>query len=370
MPAARSSPDSQEVDEVAGGDTQDGDAATIAIGVSEPGDQSQRGDSGKLDIDVEPDQGLVDTKLEPNPLPADGPPDGGKTAWLAVAASWFCHFILMGSGYSYGLFQRYYIANSIFPGTSTTQYALVGGLCTFCGFLSGPACAILANRLGNRTTASFGSILFGANFIACSFAPAFWLIALCQGVLFGVTSMIVWIPALQVAPQWFAKKRGLAVGICVSGAGIGGLALGPLTQFLLDRAGFRWALRAWGLGGGTICLLASFFLKVRVAPPGQLDLWAMIRGKKQNAESKLASAAKQPSLDLSLFRNFRFTLLFLAAFFIFWGQNLPLYFIAQYSTSFVGIGASTAAVVLGVLNGCGTAGRIGFGYAADKLETL
>lgn len=301
------------------------------------------------------------------------PPDGGVTAWLAVVASWFCHLILMGSGYTYGLFQRYYVANDTFPGTTTTQYALVGGLATFCGFFSGPLVGIWVTKVGNRTSAFIGSILFGANLVGASFAQAYWTAALCQGVFFGITSMLVWIPALQVAPQWFLKKRGLAMGICVSGAGIGGLALGPLTQYLLEHLGFRWTLRIWGLGGGFTCLCASFFLKMRVIPPGQWDLWAWLPGRKKTVATTAVQQQPQkkpPFIDFSLFKSFRFSLLFLACFFIFWGQNIPLYFVAQYTTMQIGASAATASIVLGVMNGCGTAGRIGMGFLSDRLGAL
>ena len=68
-----------------------------------------------------------------------------------------------------GVFQRYYVANDTFPGTTTTMYALVGGCGTFTGFFSGPIVGAIAAKIGNRTTAGVGSVCFALNFIACSF---------------------------------------------------------------------------------------------------------------------------------------------------------------------------------------------------------
>lgn len=216
---------------------------------------------------------------------------------------------------------------------------------------------------------------------------------LCQGALFGfcgefgldtcfrkgveperlspAPGMLAWIPAVSPPATWFTTKRGLAMGLCVSGAGIGGLALGPLTQLMLDTMGFRWALRIWGIGGGIVCATCATMLKMRVNPPGQLDIWGWARkGNKKTASVAPAPAPgtpKPPMIEWSLFKQTKFQILFVACLWAFFGTNLPYYFIPQYAVGVLGATPGTASVVLGVMNGVSSIGRIALGIVSDKL---
>ncbi len=54
-------------------------------------------------------------------------------------------------------------------------------------------------------------------------------------------------PLMSVIPTYFNRNRGAAMGIVVSGAGVGGLVLSPVFHVLLTRVGIRWSLRVLGL---------------------------------------------------------------------------------------------------------------------------
>ncbi|KAI9005677.1 major facilitator superfamily domain-containing protein [Hyaloraphidium curvatum] len=310
--------------------------------------------------------------------PPPGPPDGGFEAWFRIAGSFVMHFVVLGAVYSWGIFQRFYLANNTFPGTTNTQLALVGGLATFCAFISGPLTGALAGKLGNRLTPAIGSLVFAASYIGASFAHQYWTVALCQGVIFGFASMLTWIPAVSMPSQYFVSKRGLAMGISVSGAGVGGLCLGPLTQLMLDTIGLAWTLRVWGLAGGTMCMLCAATLKARVEPPGMWDVgaWRLRRERwspghgRPSAKPAGPPPKKAPFIDVAPFRNMRFNILFLACFFVLWALNTPFAFLPQYATSVIGVSPATASVMLGVANGCSSAGRIGLGALSDRLGAL
>jgi MFS family permease len=66
---------------------------------------------------------------------------------------------------------------------------------------------------------------------------------LTQGVLFGVGASLAYYPAIAVPSQYFVKHRGLAIGIAVSGTGLGGFALAPLTNALINMVDIFWTLR-------------------------------------------------------------------------------------------------------------------------------
>lgn len=166
--------------------------------------------------------------------------------------------------------------------------------------------------------------------------------------------------------HWFDSKRGLATGLCVSGAGVGGLALAAVTQTMIDQVGFRWALRYLGIGGGAVCFICAFFLPARIVPADQLDIFAAIRRFRRRRNSIAAAPTgpakpRPPLVDFGMFKDGKFVMLFLVGFFAFWFMNVPFQFAPSFATSVVGTTPGTASVVLGIMNGCSSAGRIVLG---------
>ena len=48
-------------------------------------------------------------------------------------------------------------------------------------------------------------------------------------------------------------------------------------------------------------------------------------------------------------------------------MNIPFYFVPQYATTVLGTTPATASVVLGVMNGMSSAGRILLGFMSDRV---
>lgn len=60
----------------------------------------------------------------------------------------------------------------------------------------------------------------------------------------------VWQTMMGTVPQWFDKRRGLALGLSASGSGIGGLVMPFIMNALLQKFGAPWTYRIIGF----ICL--------------------------------------------------------------------------------------------------------------------
>lgn len=103
-----------------------------------------------------------------------------------------------------------------------------------------------------------------ASLVLASFSTELYHLIITQGLLFGVFSSISYIPAISILAQYFDKRRGMATGLAVSGSGFGGFALSPLLSFLIQKLGWRWALRLNGIIGGFVVILAGCFMKSRV----------------------------------------------------------------------------------------------------------
>jgi MFS family permease len=65
-------------------------------------------------------------------------------------------------------------------------------------------------------------------------------------------------------PNWFVRRRGLAMSVAFAGVGVGSIILLPWMQSLIVRAGWRAA--CWSLGLVVVLLLAPLNLLVRRRP--------------------------------------------------------------------------------------------------------
>lgn len=104
----------------------------------------------------------------------------------------------------------------------------------------------------------------------------------------GVGASLVWFPCVSAEQQWFSKRRGLSVGIAISGSGFGGLILSNVIQAVIDRLGYQWALRIVGFISFVLLIIAACTVRPLNVP--------------QKSEIKI--------FDLRPFRNFQFVLLF------------------------------------------------------------
>lgn len=74
---------------------------------------------------------------------------------------------------------------------------------------------------------------------------------------------MVYITASAILPQWFSKRRSLAVGIAASGAGIGGLVYNLLAGHLVQSVGIAWTYRVMACMTFAINGVSSILLKDR-----------------------------------------------------------------------------------------------------------
>ncbi|KAG0803723.1 hypothetical protein G6F16_014217 [Rhizopus arrhizus] len=58
---------------------------------------------------------------------------------------------------------------------------------------------------------------------------------------------------MGVAPQWFNRRRGLALGMVASGSGIGGLVIPNIMNSINSSLGPGWTYRVLGF----ICLFCD-----------------------------------------------------------------------------------------------------------------
>lgn len=69
---------------------------------------------------------------------------------------------------------------------------------------------------------------------------------LAQAVCVGIGAGCLYVPSLAIIPQWFRRRKALALGLVTSGSSFGGVVYSLMFQGLQPRIGFGWAARVMG----------------------------------------------------------------------------------------------------------------------------
>jgi len=101
-------------------------------------------------------------------------------------------------------------------------------------------------------------------------------IFLSYGVLFALGTGPVYTLPISIASRWFVKRRGLAVGIVISGAGIGIMLMTPLSAWL--NANYGWPTSYFILAMIALFILIPSALLLKGAPREKIDLSPSSRG--------------------------------------------------------------------------------------------
>jgi len=167
-------------------------------------------------------------------------PSEGGAAWLVVAASFLCICVLDGTMYSFGVFLEP-LMHDLKQSRGTISIA--GSLQVALSAFVAPVAGTLVKKMGARrvcvigaVTASFGLLLasFGSNLVGI-----FGGLSLLTGIGFG----LMYIPAVVIVAETFDKRRSLAVGLSLCGAGAGQIGMSPLVSWVVGRWGWRVGLQ-------------------------------------------------------------------------------------------------------------------------------
>ncbi|KAG0380015.1 hypothetical protein BGX24_010614 [Mortierella sp. AD032] len=270
-------------------------------------------------------------------------PEGGF-GWLVVLASFVVNFWAFAPNITFGVYQAYFLQSNTFPGALPTDISWVGSIGTAAMFIPGPFVAPLTRLVGLKAVVAIGIFLASMGLICASFFTELWHLYLTQGFLFGVGGGLVFFSSISVTAQYFEKRRGLANGIAVAGSGIGGLAISPLTRYLITQVGIRWTQRIMGFA--VLGFMSAVF--------------AFIRPRVQVVK-------KGPIFDMSIIRVPGFLLLMATAFIVTFGYMVPVFLIPTYSNVELKQTPSTSANLISIFSGINAASRIILGVAADKL---
>jgi MFS family permease len=288
--------------------------------------------------------------------------------WIIVAAA----FVTMGVGVNART-----AFSLLFP-PILTEFAwdrgVVAGVFSFGFFVSAflsPFVGRLMDRKGPRFVVEIGAILLAIGLALAPFSREPWQLYLTLGMLVGAGgNLLGYGVQSQFIPNWFVRRRGLAIGIAFSGVGIGSIVLLPWLQQVI--AGDGWRSACWLLALITIVVVVPLNLllcrrpqELGLNPDGDAAPDTPTTGKPARNVVNPAWAATEWTLKRAL-RTAPFWWIALG-----YGCGLYAWYAVQiHQTKYlteIGVSATEAAWALGLVSLLGVPGQIIFGHVSDRI---
>ena len=277
-------------------------------------------------------------------------------AWLRLAVS----LLLMtigGSGmYSISVVMpRIQQDFGIARGDASLPYTL-----TMIGFgVGGIAMGKLADRFGVMVPVMLGGVGLDIGFVGSGLAPGLAWFCLAQGLFVGLLGTSAsFAPLVADTSQWFDRRRGIALAVCMSGNYTAGAVWPPVMQFFIERAGWRETY----VGMGVFCVVAMLplALVLRRRPPPQDAAPTAMRAQ---------TAAVDASRPLGLQPGVLVALLCVAGVSCCVAMSMPQVHIVAYCGD-LGFGAARGAEMLSLMLAMGVVSRLVSGAISDRIGGL
>ncbi|POR33770.1 Riboflavin transporter MCH5 [Tolypocladium paradoxum] len=301
------------------------------------------------------------TDQKPPPPAVPHFPEGGLKAWLVVLGCWCTSFASFGYVNSFGsvpdetkprhhwltvwfrVYETYYL-QTFLAGYSPSTVAWIGSIQAFAQFsatlISGP----VTDRYGAMVIIWPFSLLLVVAMMLTSLCTEFYQLILCQGVLLGISSGLIFAPALSVVGHYFFKKRAMAMAFASTGSPIGGIIFPVIMASLLQNkdVGFAWGQRVCGFL--SLFLLAIAAVTIRPTP------------MRRKGSFILLEAFLKPAYSLQV----------AALFMVILGLWTPYFYLAEYGLAH-GMSPNLASYLFALINGGSFVGRMLGGTFAQRL---
>jgi MFS family permease len=236
--------------------------------------------------------------------------------------------------------------------------------------VSSPLIGRLMDRFGPRSVMELGVALMAAGLLLAPLTTQPWHLYLTIGVLVGGGSVCLGYAGQSLyLPNWFNRRRGLAIGLAFAGVGIGSMTLLPWVQLMIDQTGWRTACTAMGLL--VLIALAPINLLLRKRPE---DL-----GLRPDGDAVPSASAPKPvsnvvdhewaGIDWTLARALATARFWWLAIGYFGGLYI-WYAVQVHQTKYlldIGFSPKVAVWSLGAVSLLGIPGQIFLGHLSDRI---
>jgi MFS family permease len=237
------------------------------------------------------------------------------------------------------------------------------------GFMS-PLIGRIMDRHGPRAVMGLGVLLMGSGLLLAPLTTQPWHLYLTIGVLVGAGSVCLGYSGQSLfLPNWFIRRRGLAIGIAFAGVGIGSVTLLPWVQHMIEQTNWRTACTTMGIIVFVVLAPINLLLHKRPEDVGLLP---------DGDAAPTATSAKPVSNVVDpVWANTEWTLSLAVRTARFWwiciGYFAGLYIwyaVQVHQTKFlldIGFSSSVGVWALGIVSLLGIPGQIYLGHLSDRI---
>ncbi|KJC61181.1 MFS transporter [Bradyrhizobium sp. LTSPM299] len=236
--------------------------------------------------------------------------------------------------------------------------------------IASPLIGRLMDRRGPRAVMEIGVLLMGSGLLLAPLTSQPWHLYLTIGVLVGSGSVCLGYSGQSLfLPNWFTRRRGLAIGLAFAGVGIGSVTLLPWVQHMIEQTGWRTACTAMGIVVLVVLAPINLLLHRRPEDIGlQPDGDAAPTATSARPASNIVDPA-WASVDWTLPRALRTTQFWWIAIGYFCALYI-WYAVQVHQTKFlldIGFSSSVGVWALGVVSSLGIPGQIWLGHLSDRI---
>jgi MFS family permease len=232
-----------------------------------------------------------------------------------------------------------------------------------------PLIGRMMDRFGPRAVMELGVALMASGLLLAPLTTQPWHLYLTIGVLVGAGSICLGYSGQSLfLPNWFNRRRGLAMGLAFAGVGLGSMTLLPWVQHMIEQTGWRTACTAMGIV--VLVVLAPINLLLRKRPE---DIGLEPDGDAApSASARPVSNVVDPAwagIDWTLRRALRTARFWWISLGYFGGLYI-WYEVQVHQTKYlldIGFSSSVAVWALGVVSLLGIPGQILLGHISDRV---
>jgi MFS family permease len=284
--------------------------------------------------------------------------------WWIVAVAFLTHGVATGTVfYGFGVFLPVLIEHF---GWTRAQAGLGFSLVSLGAAIYSPAVGRAVDRFGPRPVQLLGALALAIGFVGLGHLDSLGEFYLLMAVVVALGSTALGnIPSNAAVARWFVRRRGQALGIATAGISMGGVVFVPLTQWLIERRGWRDAFSRLAILTVAICVPAVLCFMRR--SPESMGLGADgDRQRQASADPRVREELGRSWTARQAVRSRAFWLIAVA--FALSGSALStvLMVLVGYLRE-RGLASAPAAWVLGATAAVGVLGKLGFGTLLDRL---
>jgi MFS family permease len=245
------------------------------------------------------------------------------------------------------------------------------------GFLSSvvlaPLVGVFMDRWGPRVVIPIGATSAALGLVAATYVSSpIGLYATLGVMVVGASIAMSYHVHSMFLPNWFVRRRGLAIGVAFSGVGVGAIIILPWLQSMIEANGWRYACIAFAVALVIVVIPLNVALQRR--SPADFGL------RPDGCGADDGTAGTHGAIDVIVDRDWAgraWTLRSASRTPRFW-WIAAAYFTALYAWYSVqvhqtrylvdtGFGADVAATALGMVGMFGIVGQIGIGALSDRI---